>query len=43
MKKFEDEDESKGEGSIRNISIPMEKFKNQCWGHPWRLSSSIYF
>ena len=43
MKKFEDEDECKGEGSIRKISIPMEKFKNQGWSLPWSVSSSTYF
>ena len=43
VKKFEVEDECRGEGLIGNSSIQMKKFKNHCWGHPWRLSSSIYF
>ena len=29
MNKFEDKDECKGGGSIRKISIPMEKFTNR--------------
>ena len=28
LKKFEDVDECKGEGSIHKISNPMEEFKN---------------
>ena len=30
MKKFEDKDGCKGGGFIHVISIPMNKFKNQC-------------
>ena len=29
MKKFEDEDDCKGGGSIHKISIPMKKLKNR--------------
>ena len=43
MKKFEDEYECKGRGSIRKIPIPMDKFKNQWWNLPWSVSSSTYF
>ena len=42
VKKFEDGDECKGGGLLWKNSIQMKKFKNQCWGHPWRISISIY-